>query len=473
MFDYFQANNETKCIFDAEVSCVSDPMQASLKEIMLHEIKQLAYYILKLKDFNIENKDYDDAIIKAVCSLSFNADINRDEMKNYLSSLIKKRCDAEKIYIDYCEKNNLDCQILKSYTTDCKKFDLLEAIKNAEKQNLNFQLNLDKTRKNLYQILSYLIQNASLTLNELRNCDEDISQYKFEIIKILSSLNFKFTISEKLKSRIEKCSLINYELEMLLKKQKERKFGKISQVDVTLGTIEGKSILVTGDSLDDLYNLLEAIDQTDIHVYTHDFLIFAHCFEKFKKFKNLYGHYQKSFQNLEFDISYFPGTVLITQNAKGNYWNIIRGMIFTTNPIEPKGMKKIENKNFQPLIEATLNSVGFKHGTFIDKVKIGYNIQDILSEMDKLIERIENKEIKSLFLIGLLNKGGPYGFYYDKLIENLPQDSFTISFSFNRNSDRIYHIKSYYDYTLTYEILEKLKPVCKKNNVPLNLILTE
>ena len=58
MQNYFKMYNGDKCIFDAEVSCVSDPIQASLKEILLYEIRLLSYYTLKLKEFNFEYKKY-------------------------------------------------------------------------------------------------------------------------------------------------------------------------------------------------------------------------------------------------------------------------------------------------------------------------------------------------------------------------------------------------------------------------------
>ena len=136
MHNYFKMYNADKCIFDAEVSCVSYPIQASLKEILLYEIRLLAYYTLKLKEFNFEYNKYARHIIDGVCVASLNMEINRNEFSDYLLNLIDLRCVAQKNYIDYSEKNNLDLQILKAYTDKCSDFNFIDALKQGELQNI-------------------------------------------------------------------------------------------------------------------------------------------------------------------------------------------------------------------------------------------------------------------------------------------------------------------------------------------------
>ncbi len=474
MQNYFKMYNGDKCIFDAEVSCVSDPIQASLKEILLYEIRLLSYYTLKLKEFNFEYKKYAKHIIDGVCVVSLNMEINRNEFSEYLLNLIDLRCEAQKNYIDYCEKNNLDLQILKAYTDKCSDFNFIDALKQGELQNIQKNKILDKDKKSLYDILYIILQNACRNIAQINLFNENEAEDEtIEIIKLISSTNFKSTGTEKLKSRIEKASQINYGLYKKLKNLSYQRFGIPHLSEVKLDYKKGKAVLVTGDSLMDLYDFLQATKDTDINVYTHDALILAHCYDEFKKFKNLVGHYQKSIENLEMDFSSFPGVILITRNGNGNYLNIIRGLIYTTNEIGGKGVTVVKNNDFENLIKTANEQEGFKKDKQFDKIQIGYNFDEIEVQLEKIVEQIENDKIKNLYMFGLLNNIGGLDDYYKNFIDKIDDNSYIISLSFDEKKDNLYHINSYYDYSLTYKILEKLEPSCVKKNIPINIIMTE
>lgn len=474
MQNYFKMYNGDKCIFDAEVSCVSDPIQASLKEILLYEIRLLSYYTLKLKEFNFEYKQYAKHIIDGVCVASLNMEINRNEFSEYLLNLIDLRCEAQKNYIDYCEKNNLDLQILKAYTDKCSDFNFIDALKQGELQNIQKNKILDKDKKSLYDILYIILQNACRNIAQINLFNENEAEDEtIEIIKLISSTNFKSTGTEKLKSRIEKASQINYGLYKKLKNLSYQRFGIPHLSEVKLYYKKGKAVLVTGDSLMDLYDFLQATKDTDINVYTHDALILAHCYDEFKKFKNLVGHYQKSIENLEMDFSSFPGVILITRNGNGNYLNIIRGLIYTTNEIGGKGVTVVKNNDFENLIKTANEQEGFKKDKQFDKIQIGYNFDEIEVQLEKIVEQIENDKIKNLYMFGLLNNIGGLDDYYKNFIDKIDDNSYIISLSFDEKKDNLYHINSYYDYSLTYKILEKLEPSCVKKNIPINIIMTE
>lgn len=474
MQNYFKMYNADKCIFDAEVSCVSDPIQASLKEILLYEIRLLAYYTLKLKEFNFEYKKYAKHIIDGVCIVSLNMEINRNEFSEYLLNLIDLRCEAQKSYIDYSEKNNLDLQILKAYTDKCSDFNFIDALKQGELQNIQKNKILDKDKKSLYDILYIIIQNACRNIAQINMFNEnEVECETIEIIKLISSTNFKSTQIEKLKNRIEKASQINYNLYKKLKEISSQKFGIPRLSEVKLDYKKGKAVLVTGDSLMDLYDFLKSVEGTDIDVYTHDALILAHCYDEFKKFKNLVGHYQKSIDNLEMDFSSFPGVILITRNGNGNYLNIIRGLIYTTNEIGGKGVTVVKDGNFENLIKTANEQPGFKEDKEIGKIQIGYNFEEIELKINKIIEKIENNEINNLYMFGLLNNIGDLDDYFKHFIDKINDNSYIISLSFDENKENLYHIDSYYDYSLTYKILEMLESVCVKKNIPINIIMTE
>lgn len=112
--------------------------------------------------------------------------------------------------------------------------------------------------------------------------------------------------------------------------------------DVSIGVEKGKSILVSGQNLKDLENLLEAVKDTDINVYTHNGLIVAHAYPKFAKYKNLKGHFQMSMDSVQYDFTTFKGPVLVIRNFQYLLDKLYRGRLFTTNLIAGKGMTRIE-----------------------------------------------------------------------------------------------------------------------------------
>ena len=364
--------------------------------------------------------------------------------------------------------------IWTSNTDKCSDFNFIDALKQGELQNIQKNKILDKDKKSLYDILYIILQNACRNIAQINLFNENEAEDEtIEIIKLISSTNFKSTGTEKLKSRIEKASQINYGLYKKLKNLSYQRFGIPHLSEVKLDYKKGKAVLVTGDSLMDLYDFLQATKDTDINVYTHDALILAHCYDEFKKFKNLVGHYQKSIENLEMDFSSFPGVILITRNGNGNYLNIIRGLIYTTNEIGGKGVTVVKNNDFENLIKTANEQEGFKKDKQFDKIQIGYNFDEFEVQLEKIVEQIENDKIKNLYMFGLLNNIGGLDDYYKNFIDKIDDNSYIISLSFDEKKDNLYHINSYYDYSLTYKILEKLEPSCVKKNIPINIIMTE
>ena len=145
--------------------------------------------------------------------------------------------------------------------------------------------------------------------------------------------------------------------------------------------------------------MLEATKNEDINVYTHDGLIVAHAYPKFQKYSHLKGHFQMSLDSVQFDFASFKGPVLVVRNFQYLLDRLYRGRLFTTNILAGKGMTKIENWNFQPLIDSSINSEGFEHSHKIVNVKVGYDEHFIMDKVDEIIKKIKSKDIKHLILM--------------------------------------------------------------------------
>ena len=88
---------------------------------------------------------------------------------------------------------------------------------------------------------------------------------------------------------------------------------------------------------------------------------------------------------------------------------------------------------------------------------VGYDQNFIDRKLQCIIECFNNGKYNHLIIIGTNNYNVPQTEYFEKLFDNLPNDCFVISFSYNRKKDNIWHIGTFYDMSLIYNVFDKLK----------------
>ena len=74
-------------------------------------------------------------------------------------------------------------------------------------------------------------------------------------------------------------------------------FGAPEPTQYRTTAVQGKSILISGHDLIDLYHLLEQTAGTGVNVYTHGEMLPAHAYPKLKEFPHLVGNYGTAWQN--------------------------------------------------------------------------------------------------------------------------------------------------------------------------------
>ena len=276
----------------------------------------------------------------------------------------------------------------------------------------------------------------------------------------------------KLLRKINDFAKINFQIYKKLHQFKEKYYGKISLNDVKIGVDKGKAILVSGQNLKDFQNLLEALQGSDINVYTHNGLIVAHAYPKFKNYPNLKGHYQTSLDNVYYDFTSFKGPVLVIRNFQYLLDRLYRGRIFTTNLIAGKGMTSIENNDFSKLIQNASENEGYSNNQGITSIKVGYDEDAVMQKIDRLIEKIKNKEIKHLIIIGLLNHAALRSEYFNELEKYLPSDYFVISTLMTSKNDNILSFDSFFNSSLIYKILSHIKKQIDFEKFPVSVFIT-
>lgn len=472
MFNYYADENTGFNDCAIQGNCSIDPVMYSLMEVLLYELKQITYYIVKMMELGYENRQLKDKIIRYLSLVIVGYEFNREEFERILRDINKEKKSVEEFFIKTCEEKNLDCQILRS-PIKIENFDFSNIVNQGERQAVLRNKAMSSDVKNLTQIILQLLKSASVRLIELQEYGEDCGEEADAILKLFNSLNFTTFNEAKLTRKINDFAKVNFDIHKKLHQAKEKYFGKIREKEISTDIKKGPAILVTGQNLYDFERLLEATKDEDINIYTHDGLIVAHAYPKFDKYKNLAGHFQKSLDNFQMDFSLFKGAILITQNAQHKFERLFRGRIFTTNYISGKGMKKIENEDFSPVIKAALDAKGFDEDVDSKPVKVGYNEEEVMAKLDEIIDKINSGKIRHLFIIGLINHSLFSEEYFEELVENIPEEDYVISTALCSERDNVYHINSYFNTSLVYKLLEKLKNNVDLSTFPVSLFMTQ
>lgn len=451
--------------------CSVDPIVYSLMEVLLYELKQITYYYIKMQELGYENKKLKNQIINYLSLILIGYEFNRKEFQEILEEIHYAKEGVKESFVSVCEKKNIDCQILKS-NIKFEKFDLSSIVNQGEQQAIKRNNAMNAEMKNLYEIILNIIKSASIRLIELKSYTDDYVPEEDAILKLFNNLNFSTMTEVKLIKKINDFANVNFDIHKKLHQIKEDYYGKIALHDVDIKFEPGKSILVSGQNLKDFEKMLEATKDTDINVYTHNGLIVAHAYPKFAEYPNLKGHFQMSLDSVQFDFSSFKGPVLVIKNFQYLLDRLYRGRIYTTNLIAGKGMTKIINDDFAPLIAAAEESKGYDSEHKIATVKVGYDEKAVMQKVDKIIEKIKNKDIKHLIIVGLLNHAVIHSDYFEKLVENMPDDYFVISTSIQSEKENVMYFDSFFNSSLIYKIMSHIKKHVDLEEFPISLYIT-
>ena len=436
-----------------------DPSITSLKEVLMYELQHIAYYITKISELEVDTDEIRNRLIKFIAKVVVNLDFKRET----LNAIIE----------DLKEDMGLPYQTLKTNPIiDTEKMDVITAINQGERQSLLKNLNLSKSKKNLYDIMMNLVKNTALYLVEVENYNKPYIEGERAVLRLLTATNFMTVSEEKLKNKIYEFSKYSRKVMELIKENIVEKYGPIVLSEVDLSIKEGKAILVSGHFFPDLELVLDAVKDTDINVYTHSEMLVAHSLEKFQNNKNLVGHYQHSINSLQLDFASFPGAILVTKNSQPNV-DIIRGRVYSLDPNPAFGLTRIKESEINSLIEFANNSKGFLKNSPSDKIKVGFDKKQVDEKLEHIISKIKNGEIKHLFMIDLVNTNTNTLNYINKLLEIIPESAYAISLTQVEEKENVWYVNSYAGIFIFNYIIEKLEKEFDMETLKFIVFLTQ
>lgn len=454
--------------------CSKNPTLVALQEIILLHIKELSFYLAKLNLLGVNNEKIRNDIIYSLSSITCNAEYNQSEFHSIITNLYNDLTQAKNIYLDLCQRHNLESDVLKTYLKHTKVLTLTDAIKKGEKHIQKKNKLFSEEQKNLSDIMLFLVKSLCIKLGELQNLEQKNEEASIAAISLLSTMNFPNKPVAEIKQEIKEFIEIYYKLIKQIYQAQIKAYGERGLVEVPQSVKAGKTILVASADLKELERVLEATKDKGINVYTHGLeMLISHTFPHFRKYKHLAGHWGSGIENCLLDFATFPGPILMTKHTMQKIEYLYRGRMFTTDIIAPRGIVKIHNNNFEPLISAALESKGFSKAQPKPTVKVGFDEKEIMAKINEVFDKIDSGEIKHFYILGLLNYSSDQKEYFERFITLLPKNCFALSLSFDKSNTHIMHVDSLFDYVLVYKVIKEIRKRKPLNEYKISLFLTK
>ena len=418
MLNYFKKiSKKNTCAINSV--CSIHPSVHNLYEILMDEVRETCFYLVKLKEFNISNSLIENQCIEALSVFLINTNFNKKNYLNYLGKIYNSKKEVKEKYLKFCQNYQYPSETINSNFEMNDKTTISKLIEHAQNNMAKKEKVKDKSKEYLFSLITIFSKLACVDLVKIKKFEPDYTEYDFEIIRFFALTNGYSIRNEKIKRRITDFSNISYKIQEKLNDILEKRYGKKEKTTINTNVLNGNSILITGDDLNELENLLKQIEEKkieNINIYTNAQLITAHSYPYFKHNKHIKGHIESD--NAEYDFSNFKGAILITQNFVQKIDNLYRGEIFSNKIISFEKVVDIVDNDYSKLIETSLNLNENQTNT---SYKENIKFENDFKKISSLIENYKNDEI--IVIVGNSNNFEKIDKIEDKSVLNFSTPS--------------------------------------------------
>lgn len=440
--------------FITQEASSAKPAVSAMQEVILVYLKEISYYLLKLKKFTTDNKIIMENVIEAVSGIIANIDYNIQEFRKLIELLSQDLTQLKIQYLNICERNEIKPELLKPFFKHSDNLAMEEMLRIAQEE-LKKRSQYSNEQKDLFERVFSIIKNICLKIIQIKSYKRNYDDAYNIMLNLLNTLNS--LEDSRVKDIIENGLRELRRLTNRLLSAQEEAHGKRQSIYIPFVPRYGKCILVSGIDLMQLQAVLEAVKNKKIDVYTHGMtMLAAHGLAKFKKYPNLVGHFGRGADNSLFDFAAFPGAILMTRYLFQKVEYLYRGRLFTTDLYAPNGVGKIKDNNFEPLIQAALDTKGFSAQQQEAILRISFKQKEMEARVDEIISQFKHKQVKHLFLLGLLPYENEYKDYFKKFFELKPANCYIFSFTYDKIKESVLQLDAFYDYLFIYGLLEKI-----------------
>ena len=388
MYKYFKNFVEkTGCAMSG--ACSIHPSIFAMYNVLLYEIKEISFYLVKMKEFGFTNKKIMAKTVEALTIFMINTSLNHAKYLKLVFELDTLKHEIKEKYSNYCKTNDMPCEIIASRFTLNQNTTTSELIEFAQNNLVNKQ-NIDKAKQNLFEMVTLFAKLSAINVTKIKALNPSIDEFDYEILRFFALTNSFSLRKEKIVRRIKEFAHISLQIKEKLFNLEEERYGKKQSATISTSVFEGHGILVSGSDFSELEKLLNTLDEMnldeDISIYTNGLLFLAHFHPYFKNNKHLKGHFGGD--DAQYDFANFKGAILITRNFLQKIDSLYKGEIFSNKLISYSKVADVKNGDYKPLIEAALKTQGFLK----TQKKQSFNVEYDISKID-LVKNFSGQNI--------------------------------------------------------------------------------
>ena len=177
-------------------ACSVSPTISSMQEVMFIVLRQIAYYLVKLKEFDIKKENIEKELISQIALIDSVKDFSEVQILDAFSMQYNNLVQARKEYLKLCREKELQCKDLKNLIKLSPKTNLSAILKRGDREFL--QKYKHPSSKYLTDILSAVLKSVCVNLVTLFDINETCVEASDTVINSLNLFNLSRLSSAKL-----------------------------------------------------------------------------------------------------------------------------------------------------------------------------------------------------------------------------------------------------------------------------------
>ncbi len=403
--------------------CGKPPEVAQLQDLLIWLLKGLSFYGVKGREVGVSDSEAELFVAEALFATITNVSFDPERFV----ALVNRAAELRDRLRDQVDEAALgDAPEAALWSPAGKDAEAL--IEKGATVGVMADLDLDEDVRSLRELLIYGLKGMAAYTHHAHVLGyENDALLHFIQEGLLMTLDDDDDVDD-LVGMVLKCGGMGVQAMALLDQANTGAYGHPEPTQVNLGVREGPAILISGHDLLDLKELLEQTKGAGVNVYTHGEMLPANAYPAFKKYDHLVGNYGGSWWHQKEEFEKFGGAILMTTNCLVPPKDSYIDRLFTTDVVGWPGVAHIpdrENgqpKDFGPVIAKALASDSpqpLEEGA----IPIGFAHETVLSVADKVIEAIQNGDIKRFVVMAGCDGRHKSREYFTELAQRLPEDS--------------------------------------------------
>lgn len=468
--------------------CGKDSNTAALQDLLVHAAKGIAMYAHRAAELEATDPEVDRAVPEFLFVTVTNVDFDPKRLEKHLRDAATLRDRAKKLYEDTCAEKGKAPEVLDGPALWQPADDLDGLIHQGEEVSITKrQTQLGNDIAGLQELILYGLKGAASYADHAQILGYEDPAIYATFHQALDFLAEKAPTQDALFDWAMKTGELNLTVMGLLDAANTSTYGNPEPTAVRVTPVAGKCILVSGHDLKDLDELLRQTEGKGINVYTHGEMLPCHGYPELKKYKHLVGNYGGAWQDQRKEFDEFPGAILMTTNCIQKPKETYMGRIFTCGLVACPGVRHIgPERDFSPVIEATLAADGFAEDAPEQTITVGFGHHAVLGVADKVVEAVKAGKIRHFFLVGGCDGAKSGRNYYTDFAQQVPNDCIILTlacgkYRFNKlpfgdidGIPRLLDIGQCNDAFSAIQIATALADAfkCEVNQLPLSMIIS-